>query len=211
MKLSSSDIRAGEPIDPQFAFCAPGDDEPTRQGGNENPELAWSEVPEGARSFVILCMDPDVPTRPELVNRDDQTIPLDLPRTDFYHWVIVDIPASERGIARGRCSSGVTVGGKRDPEGPAGSRQGLNDYTGFLAGSDMAGKYFGYDGPCPPWNDERLHHYRFTLYAVDRERLDLPEVFNGEDVLEAMQGYVLATACLVGTYTLNPAVAGEDS
>lgn len=46
-----------------------------------------------------------------------------------------------------------------DPDVPAGSRQGLNDYTAFMAGSEMAGDYFGYDGPCPPWNDERLHHY----------------------------------------------------
>ena len=51
---------------------------------------------------------------------------------------------------------------------PRGARQGINDYTGWFAGDkDMAGNYFGYDGPCPPWNDEIPHRYVFTLYALD--------------------------------------------
>ena len=55
-----------------------------------------------------------------------------------------------------------------------GTRQGINDYTGWFAGDkDMAGNYFGYDGPCPPWNDEILHHYVFTVYALDVPRLDI--------------------------------------
>jgi phosphatidylethanolamine-binding protein (PEBP) family uncharacterized protein len=40
-----------------------------------------------------------------------------------------------------------------------------------MAGNpDMAGQYFGYDGPCPPWNDERMHHYIFTIYALDIDK-----------------------------------------
>ena len=83
-------------------------------------------------------------------------------------------------------------------------RQGLNDYMAFMAGSKMAGDYFGYDGPCPPWNDERLHHYWFTVYAVDIESLDLPDRFDGRDVMAALDGHVLAEASLTGTYSLHP-------
>ena len=49
---------------------------------------------------------------------------------------------------------GVTARGKPGPHAPRDARQGVNDYTGWFAGDkDMAGNYFGYDGPCPPWND----------------------------------------------------------
>jgi Raf kinase inhibitor-like YbhB/YbcL family protein len=80
----------------------------------------------------------------------------------------------------------------------------LNDYTAFMAGSEMAGDYFGYDGPCPPWNDKRLHHYVFTVYALDVESLDLPERFDGREALAAMRGHVLAEAGITGTYSLHP-------
>lgn len=53
----------------------------------------------------------------------------------------------------------------------------------------------------------RLHHYVFTVYALDVARLNLEGKFTGADVLAAMQGHVLGQASLTGTYTLNPAVA----
>jgi Raf kinase inhibitor-like YbhB/YbcL family protein len=122
---------------------------------------------------------------------------------------MIDIPTDVTELATGECCEGVTPKGKQNPPGPAGARQGLNDYTNFLAGDpDMAGNYFGYDGPCPPWNDERLHHYAFTVYALDTERLDLPESFTGHDVVEAIEGHVLDRASITGSYTLNPAVSG---
>ncbi|HSR65911.1 MAG TPA: YbhB/YbcL family Raf kinase inhibitor-like protein, partial [Xanthomonadaceae bacterium] len=96
---------------------------------------------------------------------------------------------------------------KRDPRGPAGARQGLNDYTGWFAGdAGMQGDYLGYDGPYPPANDLRLHRYFFRLFALDVERLALPERFTAADVLRAMHGHVLGEAALYGTYSLNPAV-----
>ena len=39
--------------------------------------------------------------------------------------------------------------------------------TWFASDKDMAGDYHGYDGPCPPWNDEIPHRYVFTVYALD--------------------------------------------
>ncbi|MNR62847.1 putative kinase inhibitor protein [compost metagenome] len=52
-----------------------------------------------------------------------------------------------------------------------------------------------------------LHHYVFTLYALDVDRLPLDGTFTGAQVREAIQGHVLAQASLTGTYTLNPNLA----
>ena len=87
--------------------------------------------------------------------------------------------------------------------------RGINDYTKFMASNpDMAGDYGGYDGPCPPWNDERLHHYVFTVYALDVGSLGLSGSFTAPDALKAMEGHILAQASWTGTYTQNPAVKG---
>ena len=43
----------------------------------------------------------------------------------------------------------------------------------------MSGDYFGYDGPCPPWNDALVHRYVFTLYALDVATLGLQGPFTG--------------------------------
>jgi Raf kinase inhibitor-like YbhB/YbcL family protein len=69
---------------------------------------------------------------------------------------------------------------------------------------DMAGQYGGYDGPCPPWNDERAHRYTFKVYALDVPSLNLSGAFTGPEAEAAMQGHVLAEGEAVGLYTLNP-------
>ena len=203
MRLSSTSLQNGHPIAAEFAAGDAAGFAP-----NRNPQLAWSEVPEGTRSFALLCVDPDVPTVPDTVGRQDCTVPRDQPRADFVHWAMADIPAALREIAAGSCSEGFTVKGKTTPAGPAGSRQGLNDFTGWFAGNlDMAGQYLGYDGPYPPFNDERVHRYFFRVFALDVATLSLPERFTASDAYRAMHGHVLAEAALHGTYTLNPALA----
>ncbi|MBO9661393.1 YbhB/YbcL family Raf kinase inhibitor-like protein [Dokdonella sp.] len=208
MQLRSNDFSDQQPIPEALAFGRPGaDGEPCVLSANRNPHLAWSDAPTGTRSFALLCIDGDVPTVGDDVNQPGRRVPASLPRTEFVHWLLVDVPGDQREIAQGACSDGVTAHGKREPHGPQGSRQGLNDYTGWFAGdAAMAGDYLGYDGPCPPWNDDRLHHYRFVLCALDVARLDLPPRFGLADVRTAMQGHVLAEATLTGTYTLNPAL-----
>ncbi len=67
----------------------------------------------------------------------------------------------------------------------------------------MEGDYVGYDGPCPPWNDSLIHHYEFTLFALDIDTLDVPERFTGSHARAAIAGHVLETASFTGTYTLN--------
>jgi phosphatidylethanolamine-binding protein (PEBP) family uncharacterized protein len=152
-------------------------------------------------------VDSEVPTRGDDVNQEGRTVPASLPRTNFYHWVMVDVPPTVNAIAAGSCSDGVTPRGKRQPPGPTGSRQGLNDFTGWFASDkDMSGQYFGYDGPCPPWNDELLHHYHFILCATDLARCPVEGAFTGPQVEAAIKGHVLSEARLTGTYTLNPRV-----
>jgi len=75
----------------------------------------------------------------------------------------------------------------------------------FMASNpDMAGNYGGYDGSAPPWNDELMHEYVFTVFALDVETLGLTGVFGGADARAAMEGHVLASGQVMGTYTLNP-------
>jgi Raf kinase inhibitor-like YbhB/YbcL family protein len=122
---------------------------------------------------------------------------------------MANIPAECGELSAGACSDGITPRGKREPFGPPGSVQGVNDYTGWFAGDDqMAGEYLGYDGPCPPWNDTLLHHYHFTIHAIDVPALPLVRGFSREQLRAAMAGHVLDQATLVGTYSMNPAVAG---
>lgn len=204
MRLESDSLGEGERIPEEFAFCIPDPDERVTGGGNRSPHLAWSDVPDDTRSFAVICVDVDVPTVAEDVNQEGRTVSADLERTDFYHWVLVDIPASTREIEAERDADGVTPRGK--PVGPTDyGIRGRNDYTDWFAGDDdMEGTYGGYDGPCPPWNDELLHHYHFRVYALDVETLDLEGDFGGADAVQALEGHVLDRAEIVCTYTLNP-------
>jgi Raf kinase inhibitor-like YbhB/YbcL family protein len=124
-------------------------------------------------------------------------------RTDFYHWVLIDIPVSRAELTEGVDSSGLTVRGKQAGHTPHGER-GLNSYTDWFKGdTQMAGSYAGYDGPWPPFNDERTHRYVFTLYALDVESLNLEPNFTGADAKKALEGHILAEASVLGTYTLR--------
>ena len=171
---------------------------------NLSPPLAWSDLPEGTRSLVLICHDFDVPSRGDDVNQADREVPADLPRVDFFHWVLIDLPPTVSGFAEGQWSRGFTARGKPGPVAGGAARHGLNDYTGWFAGdADKAGNYFGYDGPFPPFNDSLVHHYVFTLYALSLPRLPVDGAFTGAQVREALAGHVLGAATLSGTYTLN--------
>ncbi|MCH9681865.1 MAG: YbhB/YbcL family Raf kinase inhibitor-like protein [Deltaproteobacteria bacterium] len=196
----------GDPIPAKFAFGKPGNDGPFATSDNLSPAIRWSNPPVGTRSFAIICHDPDVPSVGDDVNLQGKTVPADLPRVPFFHWVLVDIPVGVSAMDQGAAADGVTARGKavgRTAHGVAGA----NDYTGWFAGDpDMEGTYGGYDGPCPPWNDSIVHHYHFTVYALDVPSLGLQDGFTGPDALAAIEGHVLASASYMGTYSMNPAV-----
>jgi Raf kinase inhibitor-like YbhB/YbcL family protein len=207
MKLTSQSFEDGGAIPAQFAFCAPDAKTHATLSENRNPQLAWSDVPMGTKSFALVCHDPDVPSKGDDVNKEGRTVPASLARVDFFHWVLVDLPAAVVGVSVGEFSSSVVARGKPGPQAAHGARQGINDYTAWFQGDkDMAGDYYGYDGPCPPWNDAIPHRYVFTVYALDVARLTLPARFGGKEVREAVRGHVLAQASLTGRYTLNPTV-----
>lgn len=207
MKLTSTSFGDGQPIPAEYAFCRFDARNHCTLGTNRNPQLAWSDVPAGAKSLVLICHDPDVPSKPDDVNQEGREVPANLPRVDFFHWVLVDLDPESGGIAAGEFCADVTTRGKAGPAAPRGTRQGINDYTAWFAGdNDMKGDYFGYDGPCPPWNDSIRHHYVFTLHALDVEKCPVEGRFGGADVRKAIAGHVLAEAKLTGLYTLNPKV-----
>jgi Raf kinase inhibitor-like YbhB/YbcL family protein len=207
MKLTSTAFGNMQPIPGEFAFAVIDPATHVRLSSNRNPDLAWSDLPPGTRSLALVCHDGDVPSKGDDVNKEGRTIPASLPRVEFFHWLLVDLPAAAKPIQRGEFSEGITARGKPGPSAPRGARQGLNDYTKWFAGDkDMGGQYFGYDGPCPPWNDTIPHHYVFTLYALDGPRLDVQGTFDGPAVRRAMQGHILAQAALTGRYVLNPEV-----
>ena len=158
----------------------------------------------------MICHDYDVPSRGDDVNQEDREIPESLPRVDFFHWLLFDVPAATREIFAGSHSDGVTPRGKLGPAAPGAARHGINDYTlWFSHDTAMRGEYFGYDGPAPPWNDSLIHHYVFTLYALDVVHLDVDGPLTGANVRLAMVGHVLAEETLTGIYTLNPRLAAE--
>lgn len=196
----------GAPMPEKFAFCVPAEQGHATMGPNISPEIAWTGAPAGTKSFAIVCIDPDVPSKPDHVNKEGKSVPADLARVDFYHWVLVDIPGSMSRLAEGADADGV-VGGGKAPGKTAHGVRGINSFTDWFAGDEtMKGDYAGYDGPCPPWNDSIVHHYRFQVYALDTESLGLSGAFGGGEALKAMAPHVLAEGSWLGTYTLNPAL-----
>lgn len=194
LEVKLGGIESGKPIPDRFAYCAPDGKDKTKDGGNINPAISWSEGPAGTKSYAIIAVDRDVPQTFELANQDGKIIPHAFPRQDFYHWVLVDVPANMVGIAEGADSKGKLEGGK--PVGPvAYGVSGQNDYVRVFEGS-----FGGYDGPCPPWNDERLHHYYFIVYALDVPSLGLSGAFGGAYAEEMMKGHILGKGEALGTY-----------
>jgi Raf kinase inhibitor-like YbhB/YbcL family protein len=203
MKLRSNSFEHGDFLPAEFAFGKTSAEGKIDLSDNKSPHLAWDDLPEGTKSIAILCIDRDVPTKPDDVNQEGRMVPSDLPRAEFSHWVLVDL-APDATIEEGAFSDGITAKGKAGPDGPQSTRQGINDYTGWFAGDpDMAGDYYGYDGPCPPFNDSIVHHYYFTAYALDLDRVPVEGKFTAADVKAAVEGHVLGEATLMAKYKIN--------
>jgi len=136
----------------------------TCDGADVSPPLAWSGVPQGARSLALIVDDPDAPDPAA-------------PTMTWVHWLLYNIPAQAAGLGEAARSL------------PAGTLEGLNDW-----------KRTGYGGPCPPVG---RHRYFFKLYALDTLLPDLRRPRKAA-LEKAMQGHVIATAELVGTYQKRP-------
>jgi Raf kinase inhibitor-like YbhB/YbcL family protein len=206
LRVHVDSFRNGGMIPSKYVFCVPKAEGHSGPGQDISPRISWSRGPRGTKSYAIILYDTDAPAADrDKMNKEGFTLTSSVPRRDFYHWVLVDIPANVRSLRQGEDSNARILHGKPATPAPVGMR-GLNDYTKATAANPaMKGEYYGYDGPCPPWNDENLHHYHFTVYALSVKTLDLQPGFDGPAALAAMKGKVLAKGELLGIYTQNPA------
>ncbi len=203
MKITIPSWTHGSAIPSTYAFGQIPTEGRFELGGNVSPPISWENAPQGTKSYALICHDPDVPSSAENVNQEGKTVPADLARVDFFHWVLLNIPADKTELTEGEASAGVTPRGKTSGQRTYGTA-GLNNYTQWFAGdADMEGNYADYDGPCPPWNDSIMHHYHFTVYALDQETISIPEPFDGHQALAAIQPHILDKASYMGTYTMN--------
>ncbi len=101
----------------------------------------------------------------------------DAPVGIWVHWVLYGLPGSASALQEGLPTAETLVNG---------AKQGLNDF-----------RRIGYGGPCPPGGSP--HRYFFKLYALSVE-LDLPPKATKKDLLQAMEGRILAEGHLMGTY-----------
>lgn len=206
LKVKVADIKAGGAIPGKYAFCVPAAQGHTAPGSNISPPISWSKGPKGTQSYVVIMTDTDSPKENrDKMNKEGVTVPSTGARQTFYHWVTVDIPANVRSLKEGNDSTARVLHGK--PATPAGvGVRGLNMFTVIFAANDaLKGKYYGYDGPCAPWNDENVHHHHFMVYALSVKSLGLPADFDGPAAMEAMKGKVLAQGKLDAVYTQNSA------
>lgn len=205
IKVESESFSHGDHIPHEHALGVPdGSGKAEAGGGNRSPHLRWSGHPPETRSFALVCVDPEVPGEPTDVNQEGRTVPHDLPRVDFAHWVVADIPPEVTELEEGAGSDRIIPGGKPTGETSFGGVAGQNSYTSLFEGDpEMAGTYGNYDGPFPPWNDERVHKYHFRVYALDTPSVGLSGDFTLEELTAAIEGHVLDQGELTAHYTLN--------
>lgn len=130
---------------------------------------------------VYTCEGKDAPPQLSWINPPEKTVSFalfltdpDAPTGTWYHWVVYNIPSTVDQLKEY---------GERFP---AEAKVGKNSWDRAV-----------YNGPCPPKG--QLHHYIFTLYALD-STLNLPAGRPAGDVLEAIKKHIIQSISLTGVY-----------
>lgn len=156
--VTSDDVTTGEQLPLTFVNTSAG-------GENQSPQLAWSGAPEGTQSYAVTCFDPDAPTP-----------------SGFWHWLVVDLPASTTSLPRN-----------------AGSAEGDTLPTGAVSMRTDYGTT-SYGGSAPPPGDHP-HRYYFVVHAVDVPTLGVPADASPAVVSFNLVFHTLARAIIVPTYS----------
>ncbi len=199
LQVSAEGINAQGVIEPKYAFCTMVEKGHSKPSENVNIGVRWTAGPEGTQSYALVMVDEDVPVDFSNANKENVTLPASQPRRPFYHWVLTNIPANVTAIPAGAESNST------QPKTPGKTSYGVAAINDYSSGDVVHG---GYDGPCPPWNDERLHHYYIRVYALDVPTIQGVEKMEGSEAMKAIEPHIIASGQLVGTYTTNPAVLG---
>ena len=148
--------------------------------GDASPPLSWSGMPPGTVSLALIADDPE--------NESGLWV----------HWVLYNIPPDVTRLPEGvPTTTGVL---------PDGTIQGVNDF-----------KRTGYGGPCPPptilyphagvgsaaLQIKKPHTYYFRVYALDTQ-VGLAAGATKDELVNAMDGHILAEAQTVGKYIRPP-------
>jgi len=195
LKVSVDGVESGKMIPAKHTFCMPAAQGHVGPGPDISPHISWSKGPSGTKSYAIILYDTDAPAEQrEKMNKEGETLTAAVPRRNFFHWILVDIPADVTSIAEGADSNARVVHGKPATPAAAGGARGLKDFTKVTAANEaLKGQYYGYDRPCPPWNDENVHHYHFTVYALSvparsRQGVRRPSGNRGDEGQDACAG-----------------------
>ncbi len=189
LHVESEAIGENGAIAEPYALCKATETSKSGRGENIRPTISWSDAPKETKSFALVISDPDVPADFTDAGKEGKTIPANAPRQIFYHWALADIPADI-----------VSIPGGNARKAPGFGAAALSDLGSYVPNAK------NYGGPCPPWNDERVHHYHFTIYALDVPTLGLPPNATAKDMAAAVADHTLASGKIIGTYTLNPAL-----
>jgi len=154
--VTSDDVTDGQPAQARHAHGSVA-------GENVSPHLRWAGAPPDTRSYVVNCFDPDAPTP-----------------SGFWHWTVVDIPASVTELP-----TGAGADDSRLPEGA------------FHVRSDFGARR--YDGSAPPPGD-RPHRYVFAVHAVDQDKLGVDRDASPAVVAFNLAFHTLARAVVTPTY-----------
>lgn len=199
-------MKSGRAIPSEYAFCTADGQGGATAAPDKSPRISWSNGPKATKSYAVILYDTDSPAEHrDWMNQQGRTLTVDTKRKIFFHLVVVDIPANIAALPEGAESDARVVHGKQTP-----AKIGVhaaNSFTQAFATNDaLKGTYYGYDGPCSPWNDDNAHHFHFTVYALNVASLGLNGDFSGEAAVAAMKGKVLAQGDLPAVYSTNPAI-----